>query len=251
MVRGKRFGAVVAMIGFVVPSLACKREVDTTPPPVKPFSITAEDNCVIAGTSYPVSKPNAPAIILLHAQGGNRGDWEPFALRAQRDGYCVVAPDIRGHGDSACAGRSYRAFEKEDWLLAEHDVRRLKQKALDDGCDPNNIFLAGAGIGANLALRYALTDPQIQAAVLFSPGESYLGVSMPGLGLEARRLPILVIAAEGDSYSAQSAERLHRDASGYTELRLHAGTAFGTDLLVGAPESANLVFRWLRDIWEQ
>jgi pimeloyl-ACP methyl ester carboxylesterase len=172
-------------------------------------------------------------------------------LRAQKEGYCVLAVDLRGHGQSICADKPYRTFGPEDWQQAEDDIHSFKQSLLDTGANPNNIFLAGEGVGANLGLRYALRDPQIQAAVLFSPGDAYLGVSISSLGLEARRLPLLIIAGEGDSYAARSSERLHRDSPGYTELHLQAGTAFGVDLLTGAPDSTALIFRWLHDIIKQ
>src|ERR1700704_4204180 len=40
-------------------------------------------------------------IVFLHGKGGNAAEWEPDAVRAIRQGYSVLAPDLRGHHPSA------------------------------------------------------------------------------------------------------------------------------------------------------
>src|SRR5690606_19067487 len=189
-------------------------------------------------------------LILLHAQGRDRTAWSAFAQRAHAQGYRVYVPDMPGHGDSVCGGRAFRDFAPQDWQALEGVVTELVTHAIENGADPENVFVAGAGIGANLALRAALGDARIQAVVLVSPGRDYLGVTLPPLTEETRSVPMLLVAAEGDSYAAAAAESLHAAAPGYAELRMRAGAASGTDLLDASADTSALTLRWLQDILE-
>lgn len=47
---------------------------------------------------------SGPPVLLLHAGGESRGVWRPVAGALARAGYCAVAYDQRGHGESDPAG---------------------------------------------------------------------------------------------------------------------------------------------------
>lgn len=241
---------LVAVVFLVATVAGCKRDAaDPLPKPDSHF-VESLDGCRIAFDDYLSSAPDPPLIILLHAQAGDRSAWEYVGERAAREGYRVIAFDLRGHGDSLCGGESFRSLDAEDWERIDDDLRALIRHAIETGADERNIFLAGAGLGANLALRFGLQDRRVQAAVLISPGEEYLGVPLPDLD-GARPMPLLALAAEGDSYAATAAESLHASAPGYAELQLRSGTAFGTDLLEGAGDPVGLILQWLSDIVEE
>lgn len=229
---------------------ACKRD---APEPLHASTsqfVESSTGCRIAFDDYLPSSANPPLIILLHAQGGDRSVWEYMGERAAREGYRAIAFDLRGHGESLCGGESFRSLDAEDWNRTDDDLRTLIRHAIESGADERNIFLVGAGLGANLSLRFGLKDSRIQATILISPGEEYLGVTLPTLD-GARSMPMLVMAAEGDSYAAAAAESLHASAPGYAELQLRSGTAFGADLLEGAGDPVGLILQWLRDIVEE
>lgn len=209
------------------------------------------DGLRLRGTLYTPGRADPPGLVLLHMLGSDRSAWRPFAQQAVRQGYMVLAFDLRGHGDSTVSegGRiSFRAMDTADWKTAIADVAHAKQALVEAGADPADVGLVGASIGANLALLYARRDPQIQALVLISPGEAYRGLeSLPAME-GFRRRPVLILAAEGDSHSAETARRMKDLAHEYCELRIYPGTAHGTDLLASADTASGQIFLWLAPI---
>ncbi len=202
---------------------------------------------LVHATVYTPSATPAPGLILLHQAGASRESWAPFARMARANGYCAIAIDLRGHGASAGAANP-SAFTADDWLAILGDIPAAKEQLIKAGADPNKIAIAGASIGANLAMRYAATDPQIQAIVLLSPGEEINGVSIVQTIQTYTSRPILLMAAQTDGYSARSAKKLDDLAAEYSELRLYPGAAHGTDLLDAVPVAAEQVLMWLDHI---
>jgi len=189
-----------------------------------------------------------PSLILIHSLGADRARWLRFADSAARNGYMSLAYDVRGHGDSGLRnGKStnFRSFRDKDWKAAVADIAAAKRVLLESGADPENIAIVGASIGANLALAYAKDDPQIQAVVLLSAGENYHGLeSVPHMKYFRKR-PVLIMAAEGDTYSAASSAKLKEMSPGFTELRVYPGSAHGTDLLDAQANATGQILLWL------
>src|SRR3972149_7825523 len=73
------------------------------PSAAQPVTITAPDGAALAALYYPPIVKPAPAVLLLHMLGGSKSDWDSFAKDLQKQGYAVVALDLRGHGPSAGA----------------------------------------------------------------------------------------------------------------------------------------------------
>lgn len=217
----------------------------------QPCPMTTQDGVKLAGTLYPSRGEKPPGIVLVHMLGGTREGWEPFALQAQRRGYVCVAFDLRGHGESTTRHGdtiAYREFTPRDWLDAVHDIDAAKQALIAYGADPGNLAVAGASIGANLALIYALDHQDVAALVLVSPGLEYHGVKTQKPIAHYGRRPVLLLAAEGDSYSAASCAELKRSAPGLCELREYRGAAHGTDLIAANPAALEQILLWLKPI---
>ena len=68
-------------------------------------------------------------------------------------------------------------------------------------------MLAGASIGANLALRVAVREPESPFAVLLSPGYVYRGIGIRKAILAFDR-PLILAAALDDPYALKSAEHV-------------------------------------------
>jgi alpha-beta hydrolase superfamily lysophospholipase len=163
----------------------------------------------------------------------------------------LLAYDIRGHGDSATQNgesRRHNQFTREDWKRAIADIGIAKKQILAHGASPDNLFVVGSSIGANFALLYGNTDSDIQGVVLLSPGIEYKGINIENTVKENRRLPLLLMAAEGDRYSANSIEKISVWSPSYTELRTYSGTSHGTDLLSRSDRITNDIFGWLKPI---
>lgn len=133
-----------------------------------------EDGVSIAGTYYfPLvqgsngSKQNEssatlPAAILLHMLGKDRNSWNGFPAILTRNGFVVLAIDLRGHGESVVQNGkpiSYQSFTSGDFNKMLLDVKAAKQFLNESGSnnssvkngpkvDPNRITIVGASIGA-------------------------------------------------------------------------------------------------------
>jgi len=127
----------------------------------------------------------APVVLLLHMQNGNRLDWPSnFTLTLQKSGYAVIAPDLRGHGQSkggagsligasdlsaSATTKSEKTVEsehfkpvdyqlmvtadleaiKDDFIFKEHQEHRLNM---------NKMAIVGAEMGANIGAAFATLD---------------------------------------------------------------------------------------------
>jgi len=60
--------------------------------------------------------------------------------------------------------------------------------------------------------------------------------------------PALLVATEGDAYSALSASTLKQAAPVFAELRTWPGASHGVDLFAAHPESMHFILQWLRSI---
>lgn len=92
--------------------------------------------------------PAAPLLLLLHGLLDHAHNWDWIAS-ALADRFHVVAPDLRGHGDSDWTGPA-------SYALANH-VMDLGDIVY--ALDLQAIRLVGHSLGGHLALRYAATFP--------------------------------------------------------------------------------------------
>ncbi|MBK7950574.1 MAG: alpha/beta fold hydrolase [Deltaproteobacteria bacterium] len=98
-------------------------------------------------------------LVLLHGLTGHRADFLPLLprLAGRRPGLRMLAPDLRGHGDSTHTGdASSFGFER---LVADL-VRFL------DGCGVERCHLLGHSFGGMISLRFALAYPARLASLL-------------------------------------------------------------------------------------
>lgn len=110
-------------------------------------------------TMHYLEQGRGEPVVLIHGNTSSSVWWEPTLARLGDD-YHLIAPDLRGRGDTE--GPS------ADWtveMLAD-DVRGLL-KHLDIG--PSH--LVGHSLGANVALQIALDQPGwVKSLVLLNPG---------------------------------------------------------------------------------
>jgi len=90
-----------------------------------------------------------PPLLLIHGNRDHARTWDHVAVRLADD-YCIYAPDLRGHGDSAWAvGGQYSLPE---FVL---DIAMLA-----DGLDRYPLTIIGHSLGGAVALEYAGVFPQ-------------------------------------------------------------------------------------------
>ena len=218
----------------------------STPPPVTPtvapipleMRIQASDGLQIAGTFTPGAGPAPqPAVLLLHMIYGKRGQWKALTPLLNERGIATLAIDLRGHGETSGTA---------DWTLAADDVlQAYRFLSSRPEVDAARTGLVGASLGANLALVGAAELPEKPCLALLSPGLDYYKVrtqdAMKAYGLH----PVFIAVSQGDSYAAESSEKLAQMAPGTAELHLFEGDAHGADLLASQPALPGLLLDWL------
>ena len=206
-------------------------------------SFIASDGLEIQTTyATPGGEAPFPGVILLHMLGSNRQIWETTgmidALRLQ--GYAVLAIDMRGHGETG---------GDRDWEVARNDFSMIYDQFVQfPEVDGENTAVIGGSIGSNMSLALGVDRPEIETAVLLSPGLDYRGVTTDDLITQFGERPILIVASEEDGYSADSSRALFETAVS-AELELYNGAGHGTTMLSNEPELTQLILSWLSDVF--
>lgn len=175
------------------------------------------------------------AVLLLHMMPALRVSWLPLSRALNEAGFSTLAIDFRGHGESTQA-QGDKKLNYQNFSDSEHQASRLDVDAAvnflkSKGFSEENISFAGASIGANLSLDALYRYKGSTRAVLLSPGLDYRGVKtealMKGLGALQK---VWIVAAEGDTYSAESAVTLQKLQKENSTVTIFNGSAHGTNL---------------------
>jgi pimeloyl-ACP methyl ester carboxylesterase len=156
--------------------------------PLTGFAATPRRVCFAASDGFRIyadyyeaaAQGPVPMVLLVHDLGSGASDWTPLAEELWRAGLAVLAPELRGHGDSATSETRQRAARADPSLIGamQHDLRGAYDfLAQQPGIDRARFALIGAGTGAAVALQYAAKDRSVDVVVCLSP-------SGPGLGLD-------------------------------------------------------------------
>jgi pimeloyl-ACP methyl ester carboxylesterase len=193
----------------------------------EPVSLRAADGTPLAAAWYAPTRP-APAIVLVHMLTRSHREWDPAAQALNASGFAVLAVDLRGHGDS---GGSYAAAlgSMQQDVQAALDWVKLRPEVL-----PGHLGIAGASLGASLAVMAAAADTAVRSVVLLSPGGEYRGVRCEASmrKFADRGGAAMLVASTGDPYAARTARQFAAMGSGLRDLRIIDGSnAHGTRLL--------------------
>ncbi|HKY83126.1 MAG TPA: alpha/beta hydrolase [Sphingobium sp.] len=110
---------------------------------------------------------SAPTLLLVHGGFDHARSWD-WTARALAADYHVIAPDLRGHGDSA--------WSAEGSYVMANMVYDLAQLVDQLGREP--VTIVGHSLGGSLVLRYAGLFPEKVARL----------VAIEGLGFSPKRL---------------------------------------------------------------
>jgi len=124
---------------------------------------------------------DAPVLTLAHAQGFTLDSWAAQIAHFS-DSYRVFAPDLRGHGGTAMAGKPYRI---EDLAL---DI-----VALLDALDIETTHYAGASLGGMAAFALAMDHADRLRSVSFVTTQGIL----PQASIDGQRAATEVMRREG------------------------------------------------------
>lgn len=138
--------------------------------------LETDDGVRIAAWYLPSN--NGAAIVIVHGLNGNRAHvihhLEPLA----REGYGVLAIDLRGHGESG--GERFSGWDSDQEVLAS--VKFLREQ---EDVDPDRIGAIGLSAGANAVLYAAARSEGIHAVLVDGTGlgrtEDAFGPMLPEL----------------------------------------------------------------------
>jgi len=208
----------------------------STPSNPNALTITASDGAKLAAMYYPPIVSPAPAVLLLHVNGGSKADWDSFAKGLQKMGYAALALDLRGHGASA---------GPVDWTKGPDDVRSAYNAMIKrPEVDSLRTAIVGASVGSNLALMVGASEPKVSAVIALSPGLDYLGVNPTSSMRNFANRPVLLVASQDDKYSYDSVKSLAQLAIA-AEQKLLTNAGHGTEMLTRDPTLSPSLLEWL------
>lgn len=210
--------------------------------PPEEVTLTTSDDLTLAATYYPskLGKRAVP-VLLLHASRSNRGELAPLALKLQLAGHAVLAPDLRGHGDSSRPPDRPSDLRPEDYQdMVDVDLETVKKflVARNNAGELNieKLCLVGVEMGAEVAINFAASDwdwpplatgkqgQDVKAMVLVSPEWSFKGLRIAeAVAHESVRSEIstMIIVGKGNARALAEARRL------YAALERHHATTGG------------------------
>lgn len=233
MIRRTSVAAVFALLLAGAAPAATSQEV----------SFRTNDGVTIAGTLFLSGRPG-PGIILVHALSRTREDWRGVAERLADAGFVALAFDLRGHGASGPLPEG-ADLQQLTPMTADLSAARAFLASRREVV-PNRIGIAGASIGANLAILLAANDPTVRSLVLLSPGIDYRGLRPEAAFRKYGDRPAMLVASQEDSYSTNSARELAAAGPGSRDLRILNGAGHGTNMLARQADLAAALVDWFR-----
>lgn len=203
------------------------------PLPPEEVTLKASDGVSLAATFYPSRQgKDAAAIVLMHAYRGNRGDFAALALKLQDAGHAVIAPDLRGHGESSPIDGELRPVDFA--AMVRQDLEAVKRFLVDKNnageLNIERLGVVGVEMGASLAVIWAALDwswpvlatgkqgQDVKALALVSPEWSFRGmrindaIAQPNVRSD---LSCLIVVGQRNSKLLQEAKRLHNALARY------------------------------------
>ena len=211
-------------------------------PPPENTVLHTGDGLMLAVTYYPSLKgKQAVPIVLLHDFKQSRNEYKDLALALQAAGNAVIAPDLRGHGDSTRIRGARRDETLNAATLNATQFGRMvtqDMKAVADFVWKRNnlgelnidkLCVVGAGMGASVALNFAWYDAIgydyggvyygplklgqfVKALVLISPEWMFRGLPLRrAVSNDVVRsdIAMLILAGKRDDRAMAEAKRIH------------------------------------------
>ncbi len=197
------------------------------------------------------------AIILLHTMPATKESWTELAMYLNREGYHVLAIDMRGHGEST--GQYINTTRRESLLNyleysdKEHqdsirDIEGAREWLLDHGIASHALYVGGASIGANLALQYMALHPETKAAFLLSPGIDYRGIKLNQYAVQLRdNQRVFCIGSEDDYASVDAIRDMSNIGRAHISTHIYIAGGHGTNLLTAHPNLIREISDFLKE----
>lgn len=142
--------------GFCAATLHVPRRVGPAPRNTAKVELAAKDKTKLAGWWIRSVEPNGNCVMVLHGNGDSRAGSVGFAPMFLEQGYSVLAPDSRAHGESGGEFVTYGLLERYDVVGWAHWMK-------DQGC--HKVYGLGESLGASILIQAAAVEPVFAAIV--------------------------------------------------------------------------------------
>ena len=169
------------------------------PPASERIELTCADGVKLYAFWYAQgASDQRPVALLLHDPGATHSNWRPLLEPLRTAGFRILAPDLRGHGDSKAPNLEIYASmvkrESQPYLDMSHDVEAAVQWLTGvQGVAPERIALVGGEYSADLALQAMARRRNLGAVVAMSPSARYFGFPLLETTKKIGSKPIFVI----------------------------------------------------------
>ncbi len=196
--------------------------------------IPTKDGMILVATYYrsPQGKDAVP-VLMVHNLRGSRADFHPLALYLQEQGFAVLVPDLRGHGESRRTRFSDRPVNVEDFSRRQYpafliDIEACKRYLIarnnEGELNIDKLCLVGAEFGALLSMLWAHQDWQwpplatgkqgqdVKALVLLSPKRRMYGLDANRILAQRvlrNILAVYILAGEQNTEYRKEAEKIY------------------------------------------
>lgn len=202
------------------------------------ISFRTDNGRTITALHVEAGRRPAPAVVLVPMLGRPKEDWHAVAAALAAADITALAIDLPGTvlpAEAADLAEWHAAIGAAvSYLYARPDVRG------------SSIGVAGASLGANLAVLAAASDARIRALALVSPSLDYRGVRIESALREYGERPALLLASRADPYAARTVRTLAANGPGPRETHWADVPAHGTVLLAREPALAALLAGWFQ-----
>lgn len=213
--------------------------------------LSTEDHFPVAYEMKRASQPRG-AVLLVHGLGSSLDEWYTLGKALRKEGWTTLAVDLRGHGESTYLGKDeirWNEMTVEGRLSSLRDVEAaavyLKKQVPEA---ENNLWIAGSSFGAALALRYAVSDPEVRGVILLSPGLKFGGVDIEEAASAYRQRPVLMAAARDDFGAVRAAETIAGlIPSPDKKVLIREEAGHGAPMLDASPDLKKEVLAWLNE----
>ena len=193
----------------------------------------APDGRTLNALAMDASARPAPAVVLVPMLGRPKDDWQAVAQRLADANITALAIDLPGqYGPTS--GWHTDVLAAVAYLASRPEIRR------------DAIGVAGASLGANLAVLAASGDPRIRSLALVSPSLDYRGVRIESAMQQYGGRPALLMASLRDPYAARSVRALAAEPPGLREVKWSETIAHGTALLAREPDLVRTLVEWFQ-----
>ncbi|HVB38709.1 MAG TPA: alpha/beta fold hydrolase [Vicinamibacterales bacterium] len=237
-----RLAAVACLVWLLGPAAGASAVESRT------VTFRTADGVTLAATLYEPSVRPAPGVVLVHMFTRSRRDWEAVGDGLAEAGFVALAFDLRGHGASGGTVPD-GADGQPDFsrLVADVQAACAYLASRPDLVRAGAVGIAGASLGANLAVLAAADDPSVRSLALLSPSLAYRTLrAEPALRKYGDR-PALLVAGTDDPYALRSVEALAKAGSGTRRIDRLDGAGHGTIMLGRAPDLIRHLVDWFRE----